>query len=221
MLNKILIVDDEPDIIEFLKYNLEKAGYIIESALNGEACLKKLATFTPQLIILDVMMPKMNGIDTCESIKNNPKLQDVFILFLSARNEDFTQISCYDAGGDDFISKPIHPKLLIKKINTFFKRINSKKHPIVNGIEIDLEKHKVVCDGQVLKLPKKQFALLSLLYSKPDKVFTRDEIINRVWGTDYFISARNIDVQIRKIREQIGDDKIETIKGVGYRLVVH
>ena len=183
--------------------------------------VKKLATFNPQLIILDVMMPNMNGIDTCESIKNNPKFQDVFILFLSARNEDFTQISCYDAGGDDFIPKPIHPKLLIKKINSFFKRLNSKKNPIVNGIEIDLEKHKVVCDGQILKLPKKQFNLLSLLYSKPDKVFTRDEIINRVWGTDYFISARNIDVQIRKIREHIGDDKIETIKCVGYRLVVN
>jgi len=217
MLKKILIVDDEPDIIEFLTYNLEKSGYYVESCLNGAQCLVKLKSFVPSLIILDIMMPNMNGIDTCEKIKENSDFRDVFIVFLSARNEDFTQVACYDAGGDDFISKPIAPKLLIKKIDAFFKRIHKNTNTIVNGITIDRDSYRVIVNGKKIKLPKKQFELLSLLYSQPDRVFPRNEIISKIWGTDYFVSSRNIDVQIRKIREHVGDDKIETIKGVGYR----
>ena len=216
MHKKILIVDDEPDILEFLKYNLEKEGYMVESVLNGYDCIKKLDTFQPTLIILDIMMPKMNGVETCEKIKEISKFKDIIIVFLSARNEDFTQIACYDAGGDDFISKPIQPKLLIKKIGAILKRLSTEQQ-IVNGVEIDLEKHVIINDGEKISLPKKQFQLLNLLYSKPEKVFSRDRIIKAVWGEDYYISSRNIDVQIRKIREKIGQDKIKTIKGVGYK----
>ena len=218
MSKKILIVDDEPDILEFLKYNLEKNGYTVESALNGLDCIKKLNSFHPELIILDIMMPKLNGIDTCSKIRENPNFKDIIIVFLSARSEDFSQIACYDAGGDDFISKPIQPSLFIKKMETILKRVHYvNNNKPVNGVYIDSEKYLVFCNNQAVKLPKKQFDLLTLLYSKPGKVFPRDQIIAMVWGTDYFVSDRNIDVQIRKIRQKIGDDKIETIKGVGYR----
>ena len=215
-MKNILIVDDEPDIIEFLQYNLKKNNYNVESVLNGKECIQKLKSFKPDIIILDIMMPKMNGVETCETIRKNPLYQDIIILFLSARNEGFTQIACYDAGGDDFIAKPIQPKLLIKKIEVFAKRAKKTNHEI-NGVHINKEKYHIIVHGKQLKLPKKQFELLSLLHSKPEKVFSRDEIINHVWGNEYYISSRNIDVQIRKIREQIGNEKIETIKGVGYK----
>tara|TARA_Y100001968_G_scaffold324494_1_gene363906 strand:+ start:1190 stop:1858 length:669 start_codon:yes stop_codon:yes gene_type:complete len=218
MLKKILIVDDEPDILEFLRYNLEKSNYVVESVLNGVECLKKLEDFQPSLILLDVMMPKMNGVETCEEIRKIPNFKDVVVVFLSARSEAFSQIACYDAGGDDFISKPIQPKLLVKKIDAIFQRMNQGvNNDEINGVYIDNEKYLVFCNNTAIKLPKKQFELLKLLYSKPGKVFARDYIISMVWGTNYFISSRNIDVQIRKIREKIGHDKIETIKGVGYR----
>ena len=216
-MRNILIVDDEPDIIEFLQYNLKKNGYNVEAVLNGKECIKKLESFKPDIIILDVMMPKMNGVETCETIRQNPLYQDLIILFLSARNENFTQIACYDAGGDDFIAKPIQPKLLMKKIEVFAKRNQKNKKKEINGIQINQEKYQINVHGEKIKLPKKQFELLSLLHSKPEKVFSRDEIIHHVWGTDYYISTRNIDVQIRKIREKIGNQKIETIKGVGYK----
>ena len=218
MSKKILIVDDEPDIIEFLKYNLEKNNYNVDSALNGEECLNKMQNFHPDLVILDIMMPKLNGIETCEKIRLNPHFQDVVVVFLSAISENFSQIACYDAGGDDFISKPIQPKLLIKKKHAILQLRSGKSlNKTVNGIQIDKERFLVLFDNKQIKLSKKQFQLLSLLFSKPGKVFLRDNIISEVWGRDYFISSRNIDVQIRKIRQQIGSDKIETIKGVGYR----
>tara|TARA_B100000579_G_C22644584_1_gene763102 strand:- start:215 stop:880 length:666 start_codon:yes stop_codon:yes gene_type:complete len=217
MNNHILIVDDEPDIIEFLSYNLNQKNYKVSTAINGNECLKLLSSgLNPDLIILDVMMPKLNGIETCEKIREELKIDETIIIFLSARNEDFTQIACYNAGGDDFISKPIQPKLLIKKIETILKR-RSKISKSVNNISIDEERFIVTCDNKELQLPKKQFQLLSLLYSKPDKVFSREEIINKVWGNEYYISSRNIDVQIRKIRENIGSGRIKTIKGVGYK----
>ena len=215
-MKNILIVDDEPDIIEFLKYNLTKNDFIVETALNGKECLKKLESFSPEIIVLDIMMPKMNGIETCEKIRLIDQYKETIIIFLSARNESFTQIACYDAGGDDFIPKPIQPKLLIKKIEAILKRVKNDLNTI-NGVQVDKEKYKIIYEGNSIKLPKKQFELLSLLFSKPERVFSRDEIINKVWGSDYYISSRNIDVQIRKIREQIGNDKIETIKGVGYK----
>ncbi len=218
MSKKILIVDDEPDILEFLKYNLEKNDYTVQVALNGKEALKKVVEFDPQVVVMDVMMPKMNGVETCEKIKSNPKFKDLVVLFLSARSEEFTQIACYDAGAEDFIAKPIQPKLFLKKIEVVFKRF-SKSSNIVNGVEIDKEKYKVTSDSIEVKLTKKQFDLLSLLFHKPEKVFSRETIINEVWGGDYYVSSRNIDVQIRKIREKIGDDKIVTIKGVGYKFV--
>lgn len=218
MRKKILIVDDEPDILEFLKYNLEKNDYTVQVALNGKEALKKVVEFDPQVVVIDVMMPKMNGVETCEKIKSNPKFKDLVVLFLSARSEEFTQIACYDAGAEDFIAKPIQPKLFLKKIEVVFKRF-SKSSNIVNGVEIDKEKYKVTSDSIEVKLTKKQFDLLSLLFHKPEKVFSRETIINEVWAGDYYVSSRNIDVQIRKIREKIGDDKIITIKGVGYKFV--
>ena len=218
MRKKILIVDDEPDILEFLKYNLEKNDYTVQVALNGKEALKKVVEFDPQVVVMDIMMPKMNGVETCEKIKSNPKFKDLVVLFLSARSEEFTQIACYDAGAEDFIAKPIQPKLFLKKVEVVFKRF-SKSSNMVNGVEIDKEKYKVISDSIEVKLTKKQFDLLNLLFHKPEKVFSRETIINEVWGGDYYVSSRNIDVQIRKIREKIGDDKIVTIKGVGYKFV--
>ena len=218
MRKKILIVDDEPDILEFLKYNLEKHQYVVQTALNGKDALKIVVEFEPQVVVMDIMMPKMNGVEACEKIKSNPKFKDLVVLFLSARNEEFTQIACYDAGAEDFISKPIQPKIFLKKIEVFFKRF-SQSTSMVNGVEIDKEKYKVMCNSQEVKLTKKQFDLLTLLFEKPDKVFSRESIINEVWGSAYYVSSRNIDVQIRKIREKIGDDKIVTVKGVGYKFV--
>ena len=173
MSKKILIVDDEPDIIEFLKYNLEKNRFTVESAINGDQCLKKLNNFHPDLIILDIMMPKMNGVQTCEKIREKFNSENLIIVFLSARNEDFTQIACYDAGGDDFISKPIQPKLLIKKIEVLLKRTNSisNNNTAVNGIKIDQEKYKVLLNDTSISLPKKQFELLNLLYSDKASCF--------------------------------------------------
>ena len=217
MSHKILIVDDEPDILEFLKYNLEKNGYLVQSASNGVQALEALKNFTPDLIVMDIMMPKMNGIEACSNIRRNPKFKNIIIIFLSAISEEFSQIACYDAGGDDFLAKPIPPKLLLKKISVMLNRMSSKRDESVNGIWIDQDRYLVFCDEHPIRLPKKQFELLNLLYSKPGKVFERNRIISEVWGTDYIVSSRNIDVQIRKIREKIGADKIDTIKGVGYR----
>ena len=217
MSHKILIVDDEPDILEFLRYNLETNGYVVETALNGEQCLKKIFDFNPILVILDVMMPKMNGVETCEKIKSYSELEDVLVVFLSARNEEFTQVACYDAGGEDFISKPIQPRLLIKKLESILKRFKKKVPSVLNGVEINRETYKVICDEEEIQFTKTQFELLSLLYSKPDYVFSRDSIISKIWGKDYYVSSRNLDVQIRKIREKIGSEKIGTIKGVGYK----
>ena len=218
MSNKILIVDDEPDILEFLRYNLEKDGHVVQSASNGIDALDRINSFSPQLIVLDIMMPKMNGIDTCIKLRENKKNKNMIVVFLSAISEEFSQIACYDAGGDDFVSKPIQPRLLIKKINVLLKRSLYSSHDLeFNGIRIDKDKYVVYCDGKPISFPKKEFELLDLLYSKPGKVFLREEIISAVWGTDYFISSRNIDVQIRKIRSKIGVNKIDTIKGVGYR----
>ena len=178
MEKKILIVDDEPDILEFLKYNLEQNGYLVETALNGKECLKKIENFNPLVVVMDIMMPQMNGVQACEKIKSNPKFKDVVVLFLSARNEEFTQVACYDAGADDFISKPIQPKIFIRKIEIVFKRLVQANN-IINGIQIDQEKYKVFCDGKEIRLPKKQFDLLNLLYSKPDKVFKRETIFSK------------------------------------------
>ena len=216
MVHKILVVDDEKDILEFLKYNLEAKNYIVETAQDGISALKKLESFKPSLIILDVMMPRLNGVETCEKIRKDPTLNDVIILFLSARNEEFTQVACYDAGADDFIEKPIKIKLIIKKIEILLKKsIHNNSVTSFNGVILNDKDYTVTSDGETYSLTKKQFNLLELLMSKPDNVFKREKIMQSIWG-DTYVSGRNLDVQIRKIREKIGNNKIKTIKGVGY-----
>jgi two-component system alkaline phosphatase synthesis response regulator PhoP len=216
MVHKILVVDDEKDILEFLKYNLEAKNYIIETAQDGMSALRKLKTFKPSLIILDVMMPRLNGVETCEKIREDSTLNDVIILFLSARNEEFTQVACYDAGADDFIEKPIKIKLIIKKIEILLKKsIHNNSVTSFNGVILNDKDYTVNSDGETYSLTKKQFNLLELLMSKPDNVFKREKIMQSIWS-DTYVSGRNLDVQIRKIRVKIGNNKIKTIKGVGY-----
>jgi len=216
MVHKLLVVDDEKDILEFLKYNLEAKNYIVETAQDGISALRKLKTFKPSLIILDVMMPRLNGVETCEKIREDSTLNDVIILFLSARNEEFTQVACYDAGADDFIEKPIKIKLIIKKIEILLKKsIHNNSVTSFNGVILNDKDYTVTSDGETYSLTKKQFNLLELLMSKPDNVFKREKIMQSIW-LDTYVSGRNLDVQIRKIREKIGNNKIKTIKGVGY-----
>ncbi|HBI80831.1 MAG TPA: DNA-binding response regulator [Bacteroidales bacterium] len=221
---KILVVDDEPDIVEFLSYNLNKEGFQVQTASNGREAINKAIAFNPHLILLDVMMPDMDGIETCEQLRNLPSIQNTLIAFLTARSEDYSQIAGFDAGGDDYITKPIKPKVLISRIKALLKRSGSliddteKSETIPNeGIYIDKERYMVYVNGKELSLPKKEFELLALLHSKPQKVFTRDEIYQSVWGDDIVVGDRTIDVHIRKLREKLGDDYIKTVKGVGYK----
>lgn len=218
---KILVVDDDLDIIEILKYNLNKSGYLVKSAKNGIEAIKRAKKFMPNIILMDVMMPEMSGIEACSEIKQIDELSEIMIIFLSARSEDYTQISAYDAGADDYISKPIKPKILLKKISNIAKKIKSNKNmPIVldlGSIKINKEEYLVTQNKNEIMLPRKEFELLFLLASKPEKVFTRDEIMNKVWGTQVVVGDRTIDVHIRKLREKIGDKHIKTLKGVGYK----
>ena len=220
-LSKILVVDDDPDIVEILRYNLSLAGYEVRSAVNGKEAIKKAKLFIPQIILLDIMMPELDGIEACSQIKRIPSLDNTIIIFLSARSEDFTQIAAFDAGGDDYISKPVKPKILLKKIASILKRINYGKNKTLRleleNLVIDRNEYKIVKDKQDLTLPRKEFELLFLLASKPGKVFTRDEIMNSVWGSQVIVGDRTIDVHIRKLREKIGDSYFKTIKGVGYK----
>ena len=218
---KILVVDDDLDIIEILKYNLNKSGYLVKSAKNGIEAIKRAKKFMPNIILMDVMMPEMSGIEACSEIKQIDELSETMIIFLSARSEDYTQISAYDAGADDYISKPIKPKILLKKISNIAKKIKSNKNmPIVldlGSIKINREEYLVTQNKNEIMLPRKEFELLFLLASKPEKVFTRDEIMNKVWGTQVVVGDRTIDVHIRKLREKIGDKHIKTLKGIGYK----
>ena len=218
---KVLVVDDDPDIVEILKYNLKNSGYSVKSAGNGVEAIKKAKKFIPDIILMDVMMPEMSGIEACEEIKNIDQLSQAIIIFLSARSEDYTQISAYDAGADDYISKPVKPKILLKKISNIAKKINSeKKAPWIidlGSIKINKEEYVVIKDKKEILLPRKEFELLFLLATKPEKVFTREEIMNKVWGTQVIVGDRTIDVHIRKLREKIGEKHIKTLKGVGYK----
>ena len=220
---KILVVDDDQDIVEILRYNLSLNGYDVKSAFNGKEAIKKAKLFIPDIILLDVMMPVMDGIEACSKIKTIPSLANTIIIFLSARSEEFTQITAFDAGGDDYISKPVKPKILLKKIESILKRLksNKNKNSIIelDSILINREEYKVVKDGKDIILPKKEFELFFLLASKPGKVFTRYEIINKVWGSNVIVGDRTIDVHIRKLREKIGDLYFKTVKGVGYKFV--
>lgn len=218
----ILIVDDEADIRELLRYNLEKEGHTTDEAINGEEALTRIAVTKPDLILIDVMMPVLDGIQTCEIIKENPLLQDILICFLTARAEDYSQIAGLEAGGDDYITKPIKPKVLVSRINALMRRKPSERmviEPMASSeeITIDKESHLVYVHGVPLQLPKKEFDLLALLVSKPNTVFKREYILTNVWGTEVIVGDRTIDVHIRKLREKIGDNYIQTIKGVGYK----
>ena len=218
---KILIVDDDPDIIEILRYNLSLAEYEVKAASNGKEAIKKAKIFIPEIILLDVMMPEMDGIEACRLIREIPSLKDSRIIFLSARNEDYTQLSAFDAGADDYISKPVKPKILLKKISSIFKRIHKKENKIqlidLGEIKIDRNKYLVFINKNEIQLPKKEFELFFLLASKPGNVFSRDEIMNKVWGSDVIVGDRTIDVHIRKLREKIGDLYFKTVKGIGYK----
>ena len=218
---KVLVVDDDPDIVEILIYNLSLAGYDVKSANNGNEAVKKAKLFIPDIILLDIMMPEMDGIEACTRIKEIPFLSNTMVIFLSARNEDFTQIAAFDAGGDDYMSKPVKPKILLKKIASILKRMNSSKianHIIELGnIIINRNEYKIIKNKKDIILPRKEFELFYLLGSKPGKVFTRDEIMSKVWGSQVIVGDRTIDVHIRKLREKIGDSYFKTIKGVGYK----
>jgi len=221
---KILIVDDEPDILEILSYNLRKEGYQVETANNGEDGLKKALEVMPDLIILDIMMPQMDGVEVCRNIRSQPAFNHTLIAFLTAREEDYSQIAALDVGGDDYITKPIKPRVLMSRVKALMRR-NLKteeteaalNQTIIGDLVIDRERFRVMQSGTEVELAKKEFELLNLLASKPGKVFTRDEIFNKIWGTDVIVGNRTIDVHIRKLREKLGDDYIKTIKGIGYR----
>ncbi|MGE0569179.1 MAG: response regulator transcription factor [Bacteroidia bacterium] len=218
---KILLVDDEPDIIEFLSYNLKKEGFKVFSASNGKDAIGIAKAERPQLIILDVMMPDMDGIETCRELRENKDLQDVIIAFLTARSEDYTQIAGFEVGADDYITKPIKPRVFISRVNALLRRIQNDSpntDDLTFGeISIDKEKHLVYKNGIEFNLPKKEFNLLLLLSSKPGKVFTREFILEQVWGDEVVVGDRTIDVHIRKLREKLGDDYFKTVKGVGYK----
>lgn len=217
---KILLVDDEKDILEFLGYNLEKEGFQIHTAGNGKEAISIAEKIIPHLILMDVMMPVMDGIEACEQIRKVPELNGVLIAFLTARGEDYSQIAGFDAGGDDYITKPIKPKLLVSRVKALLKRHYDKSESGQAPSEdliIDREKYLVILKGKKLILPKKEFELLNLLHSKPERVFTRDDIFRLVWGDNIIVGDRTIDVHIRKLREKLGEDYIKTIKGVGYK----
>lgn len=219
---KILLVDDEPDILEFLSYNLEQENYLIETASNGVEALSKVQDFNPDLIVLDIMMPEMDGVEACTEIRKLPNGDNFIIVFLTARNESFTEISALDSGGDDFITKPIKPSVFKSRIKALLRRKNRMDDSVINIIEfddimIDVESIRIEKAGLEIALTKKEFHLLKLLISKPGKVFKRNEILNKVWGKDVLVGDRTIDVHIRKLREKLGDHYIKTLKGVGYK----
>lgn len=217
---KILLVDDEPDILEFLSYNLQKENFVVQTANNGTEAIKIAKSFIPNLILLDVMMPEMDGIETCIELRTIKSLQKTIIAFLTARTEDYSQIAGLSSGADDYITKPIKPKVLITKIESLLRREVASASEIhqVNGIELNRDKYLVHYQGKDIKLPRKEFELMALLMSKPSKVFTREEILEKIWGTATIVGDRTIDVHIRKIREKISDDALITIKGVGYKI---
>lgn len=221
---KILLVDDEPDILEIVGYNLSAEGYQVITAENGIEAVDKAKKHKPHLIILDVMMPEMDGIEACERIREQPDLSETIITFLTARGEDYSQVAGFDAGADDYIAKPIKPKVLVSKVKALLRRIKDEETSLESVVKIgDLiiykEEYKITNKGEEITLPRKEFELLSLLATKPGKVFKREEILDKVWGNEVVVGGRTIDVHIRKLREKIGDKSFKTVKGVGYKFV--
>lgn len=222
---KILVVDDEPDIIQFIQYNLSKEGYQVVTADNGSSAIAIAEKERPDLILLDIMMPEMDGVEVCRQLRAKDDFQDTLISFLTARSEEYSQIAALDVGGDDYITKPIRPRLLISRIKALLRRKSRSEVENLSIIQvgdliIDKERVVVQVGEKELDLAKKEFELLSLLASKPGKVFTREEIFRRIWGNDVIVGNRTIDVHIRKLREKIGDNYIKTAKGIGYKLEV-
>ena len=219
---KILLVDDEPDILEFMEYNLKKEGYQVLQAKNGKEAVDVAKKEFPHLVILDIMMPVMDGIEACRVMREIPELQNTLITFLTARNEEYSQLAGFDVGADDYITKPIKPRIMLSRVKALLRRLNGStgtSTPVVQigNLKIDRESYLVYKDNESIVLPRKEFELLALLTSKPGKVFTREDILSRVWGSDIVVGDRTIDVHIRKIREKLGDDSIKTIKGIGYK----
>ena len=221
---RILLVDDEPDVLEIVGYNLTSEGYQVSTAENGLEALDKAKKEIPHLIILDVMMPEMDGIEACEKLRENPDLSDTLITFFTARGEDYSQLAGFDAGADDYITKPVKPKVLLSKVKALLRRFKESEDEDtkmkLGNLVLNREEYKVVLGKEEIVLPRKEFELLALLASKPGKVFKREDILDRVWGNEVVVGGRTIDVHIRKLREKLGDNKFKTVKGVGYKFVV-
>lgn len=222
MLGKVLLVDDEQDILVLLKYNLEKENFLVQTASNGREGIEVAKDFMPDIIVLDVMMPEMDGIETCLELRKIPALKNVLITFLTARGEDYSQIAGFDSGADGYITKPIKPRLLVSRLKALLRRKHGVAVSVEEGedLKIDRDRYIVIVKGVETNLPKKEFELLDLLMSKPGNIFTREVILDTVWGSDIVVGDRTIDVHIRKLREKIGDHYIKTVKGVGYKLAM-
>lgn len=221
--HKVLVVDDEEPILELLKYNLEKSGYEVKTAQDGARAVDIAKKFVPDLVLLDIMMPKMDGVETCRQLRDLPELQKTFVVFLTARSEEYSEVAAFDIGADDYITKPIKPRALMSRISALFRRESKKSSPSntisIGDLTIDRTSYTVTIDGKEINLPKKEFELLYFLAQNPNKVFSREELLQNIWGTDVYVLARTVDVHIRKVREKIGEDYITTVKGVGYKFM--
>ncbi len=219
---RILLVDDEPDVLDFLSYNLRKEGSEVFTALDGKSAIKKAIEVLPNLIVLDIMMPGMDGIEACRRMRELPETKNTLIVFLTARTEDYSQIAGFEAGADDYLSKPLNPRVLISRLNALLRRrpTHTGAMNIVNvgnGISINNDNYSITVGGEQIYLPKKEFEIITLLTSKPGKVFRREDILHEIWGKDVVVGDRTIDVHIRKLRQKLGDDRIKTFKGIGYK----
>src|SRR6478609_6160557 len=220
-MHKVLVVDDEESILELLKYNLEKGGYEVKTASDGSRAVDIARKFIPDLVLLDIMMPKMDGVETCRLLRDIPELQKMFVVFLTARSEEYSEVAAFDVGADDYITKPIKPRALMSRISALFRRDSKKKNTSglikIGDLQIDRVSYTIKIKDREISLPKKEFELLFFLAQNPNKVFSRDDLLQNIWGTDVYVLARTVDVHIRKVREKIGEDYITTVKGVGYK----
>lgn len=220
-MHKVLVVDDEEPILELLRYNLEKSGYEVKTAQDGLKAVDIARKFIPDLVLLDIMMPKMDGVETCRLLRDIPELQKTFVVFLTARAEEYSEVAAFDVGADDYINKPIKPRALMSRISALFRRDSKKTSPsstiTIGGLIIDRTSYTINLNGKEISLPKKEFELLYFLAQNPNKVFSREDLLQNIWGSDVYVLARTVDVHIRKVREKIGDDYITTVKGVGYK----
>jgi two-component system alkaline phosphatase synthesis response regulator PhoP len=218
---KVLVVDDEEPILELLKYNLEKGGYEVKTAIDGSKAVEIAKKFIPDLVLLDIMMPKMDGVETCRLIREIPEMQKAFVVFLTARSEEYSEVAAFDVGADDYITKPIKPRALMSRISALFRRDSKKVSPsnliTIGDLTIDRTSYTIKISDREINLPKKEFELLYFLAQNPNKVFNREDLLQNIWGSDVYVLARTVDVHIRKVREKIGDNYITTVKGVGYK----